>query len=62
MMNSKMIRQALVTSFLITVMCIALLVGALLIPHSIGTRHANNVGTMLIAPAYQHQHTREFEV
>jgi hypothetical protein len=52
-MNSSVIRQVIMVSLLITVMCIVLLVGALLILNSIAVNHT---GTMLIAPPYQHLH------
>jgi hypothetical protein len=55
-MNSSVIRQTIVASLLVTVMCIALLVGAHLLPSSIAGGHANHTSTMLIAPPYQHQH------
>ena len=52
-MNSSVLRQVIVFSLLVTVMCVALLVGALLILPSIA---GNHTGTMLIAPPYQHLH------
>jgi hypothetical protein len=61
-MNSSVIRQALVASLLITIMCIALLVGALMIPSSIAGGHSSRTGTMLIAPPFQHQYKTEHEV
>jgi hypothetical protein len=54
-MKSILIRQVLVTFLLITIVCIALLVGSLLIPNSRAAGHATQTGTMLVAPAYQRQ-------
>jgi hypothetical protein len=61
-MNSSVIRQVIVTSLLVTVMCIALLVGALLISNSIAAGHSSRTGIMLIAHPYQHQHNIMYEV
>ncbi|HXZ03508.1 MAG TPA: hypothetical protein VEH81_01675 [Ktedonobacteraceae bacterium] len=55
-MNINVTRQTLVASLLVTIMCIMLLIGAVLISSSITEGHATNTGTMLIAPAYQHQY------
>ena len=55
-MNIHVTRQTLVASLLVTIMCIMLLIGAVLISSSITEGHATNTGTMLIAPAYQHQY------
>jgi hypothetical protein len=55
-MNSSVIRQTIVASFLLTIMCIVLLVGAMLIYINIAGGHVNHTGTMLIAPPYQYQH------
>ena len=52
-MNSSVIRQVIVFSFVVTVMCVVLLVAMLLILSSIVVNHT---GIMLIAPPYQHLH------
>jgi hypothetical protein len=52
-MKSIVIRQVIVFSLLVTVMCVAMLVGTLLILNSEAATHT---GTMLIAPPYQHLH------
>ena len=57
-MSSSVIRQVIVFSLLVTIMCVALLVGTLLIVISIAGGHANQTGTMLIAPPYQHLRSR----
>ncbi len=52
-MKSSAIRQALVVNLLLTIMCIVLLVGALLIPSSRAGVHPAHAGIMLIAHPYQ---------
>jgi hypothetical protein len=48
-----LIRQTRVLSCLVAVLCIALLVGVLLILSSIAGVHPAHPGIMLIAPPYQ---------
>jgi hypothetical protein len=52
-MNSISIRKTLVIGSLIIILCIALLVGALLLLGSIAGAHPAHTGIMLIAPPYQ---------
>ncbi len=52
-MNSISIRKTLVIGSLIVVLCIALLVGALLLLSGIAGAHPAHTGIMLIALPYQ---------
>ena len=52
-MNSILMRKTLVIGSLIVILCIALLVGALLVLGSIAGAHPTHMGIMLITPPYQ---------
>jgi hypothetical protein len=52
-MNSIVIRQIIVVSCLVAILCIALLVGVPLILGSVAGTHPSQGGLMLIAPPYQ---------
>lgn len=52
-MNSTLIRQIIVVSWLLAILGIALLVGLLLLHISIAGAHPAHTGIMLIAPPYQ---------
>jgi len=49
-MNSTWIRQTIVVSWLVAILCIALLVGLLLLPSSMAGAHPAHTGIMIIAP------------
>jgi hypothetical protein len=51
-MNSTLIRQAIIVSWLAAIILIALLVGVLLIHLSIAGAHPAHTGIMLIATPY----------
>jgi hypothetical protein len=50
-MSSTLIRQTIVVSWLVAILCIALLVGMLLL-HSRAGAHPAHTGIMIIAPPY----------
>jgi hypothetical protein len=51
-MNSILMRKTLVIGSLIVILCIAMLVGTLLLLSSIAGAHPTHIGIMLIAPPY----------
>jgi hypothetical protein len=51
-MNSTLIRQTIVVSWLVAILWIALLVGMLLLHISIAGAHPAHTGIMIIAPPY----------
>ena len=52
-MNSTLIRQIIVLSWLVAILGIALLVGLLLLHSSIAGARPAHTGIMIIAPPYQ---------
>lgn len=52
-MNSTLIRQTVVASWLVAILAIALLVGLLLLHSSIAGAHPAHTGIMIIVPPYQ---------
>ena len=54
-MNSTVIRQTIIVSWLVAILCIALLAGLLLLHISIAGAHPAHTGIMIIAPPY-HNH------
>jgi hypothetical protein len=52
-MSSTLIRKTIVVGWLVAILCIALLVGMLLLHVSIAGAHPAHTGIMIIAPPYQ---------